>query len=144
MFYEECQSRLEKCHDVSALYWEVRSLVPRFRGVSIENTSWTELSRSQVNKDIVRETLVVNGAVFQSGEDTHALKLFLLDKVGVCWELESRSTPSAGGIWLPWPSCAISSPSFRAPKAVWVKRLSVSHRATASRSSVISSLVPSP
>ncbi|KAK8830537.1 hypothetical protein WA577_004269 [Blastocystis sp. JDR] len=81
LFYEECQSRLEKCHDVSALYWEVRSLVPRFRGVSIENTSWTELSRSQVNKDIVRETLVVNGAVFQSGEDTHALKLFLLDKI---------------------------------------------------------------
>lgn len=101
MFYEECQSRLEKCHDVSALYWEVRSLVPRFRGVSIENTSWTELSRGQVNKDIVRETLVVNGAVFQSGEDTHALKLFLMDKVGVCRELESRSTPSAGGIWPP-------------------------------------------
>ena len=82
MLYEECQSRLQKCHDVSALYWESRSLAAHFRDVSIENNSWTELSRSQVNKDIVREKLVVNGAVFQSGEDTHALKMFLLDKVG--------------------------------------------------------------
>lgn len=81
MLYEECQSRLQKCHDISALYWEARSLVAHFKNVPIENTSWKELSRRQVNKDIVRETLVVNGAVFQSGEDTHALKLFLLDKV---------------------------------------------------------------
>ena len=91
--------KLQKCRDIASLFWETRSM----REAPIDNTSLCGLSRQQVNRDIIRERIIVNGSVFQSGEDAHALKLFLLDKVWLRVGVMIRSTASAKGTWRLWP-----------------------------------------
>lgn len=95
--------KLQKCRDIASLFWETRSIAAELREAPIDNTSLCGLSRQQVNRDIIRERIIVNGSVFQSGEDAHALKLFLLDKVRLRVGVMIRSTASAKGTWRLWP-----------------------------------------
>ena len=101
--YKEYQMKLQKCRDIDSLFWETRSIAAELREAPIDNTSLCGLSRQQVNRDIIRERIIVNGSVFQSGEDAHALKLFLLDKVRLRVGVMIRSMASAKGTWRLWP-----------------------------------------
>lgn len=67
--------------DIQSLFITCHSLLSILNGCSIENISWKELSRKQVNKDLLREHVIINTTPFDYNEDNHSVKLFLLDKV---------------------------------------------------------------
>lgn len=67
--------------DLPSLYRVCVHLATNLSDVQIDNTSWNELSRRQVCKDLIREEVIVNGAIFHHGDDSYALKHFLLNQV---------------------------------------------------------------
>ena len=58
-----------------------------FWDVLVDNTSWHELSRQQVCKDLIREEIIANGATFHQGDNSFALKQFLLHYVSASYNI---------------------------------------------------------
>ena len=73
--------KLKREQQISSLYQSSRSLLSRLSGCEIKNVSQSQLSRSQITKDLKREHIIVNNTPFDYEEDCYALKLFLLEKV---------------------------------------------------------------
>ena len=79
--YHDYQKQLAQSSDLPTLYMTCSHIAGTFWDVLVDNTSWHELSRQQVCKDLIREEIVANGATFHQGDNSFALKQFLLHYV---------------------------------------------------------------
>lgn len=79
--YEKHKRKLERASEIQSLFKACCLFSNAVRGSLVENITWNELSRKQVNKDLMRERVIINNTPFDYNDDNHALKLFLLDKV---------------------------------------------------------------
>lgn len=79
--YEKHRRKIERARDIQSLFKACCSFGNAVRGSLVDNITWNELSRKQVNKDLMRERVIINNTPFDYNDDNHALKLFLLDKV---------------------------------------------------------------
>lgn len=83
--YHDYQKQLEQSNGLPTLFWTCTHIANAFWDVLVDNTSWHELSRQQVCKDLIREEIIANGATFHQGDNSFALKQFLLHYVSSCF-----------------------------------------------------------
>lgn len=81
--YHGFQKQLSQSTDLPTLYLVCTSISNTLWNVLIDNTSWHELSRQQVCKDLIREEIIANGATFHQGDNSFALKQYLLQQVKI-------------------------------------------------------------